>query len=526
MAGAVASTSGVGAGDFLRKKLNMEGGKVETGNGFSGGGPATFRFSRMIHFMKPRLLVLPALMASLVAPVFSALAQTPQTPAAAAVAQQRATYTYTLSNGMQLWVRPDRRAPTAVHMVWLRVGSIDEVDGTSGVAHVLEHMMFKGTARLAPGEFSRRVAALGGRENAFTSKDYTGYFQQIPASRLEEVMQLEADRFANNQWPDEEFRKEIEVVKEERRLRTEDNPRALLHEVLTATALSASPYRRPIVGWMSDLEAMTPQDARDFYQRWYTPANAIVVVAGDVDPEQVRVLAEKHYGSLPGRAVPERKPQTDPVQKGLRRVDLKAPAEQSYVALAFKVPRLASMAQTPEHDDALALTVLAAVLDGYSGARLERALAQGDKRLADSVGAGNGLMGRGPQFFMLDGVPAKGVAPEALEAALRAQVKKVADEGVTEAELQRVKTQWVASEVYKLDSVFNQARELGVAWSLGLPPDSGAQVIARLRQVTATQVQAVAQKYFGDDELTVATLRPQPLSVKAQPRRAVPGARH
>jgi len=238
------------------------------------------------------------------------------------------------------------------------------------------------------------------------------------------------------------------------------------------------------------------------------------------------VLAEKHYGSLPVRAVPERKPQTDPVQKGLRRVDLKAPAEQSYVALAFKVPRLASMAQTPEHDDALALTVLAAVLDGYSGARLERALAQGDKRLADSVGAGNGLMGRGPQFFMLDGVPAKGVAPEALEAALRAQVKKVADEGVTEAELQRVKTQWVASEVYKLDSVFNQARELGVAWSLGLPPDSGAQVIARLRQVTAAQVQAVAQKYFGDDELTVATLRPQPLSVKAQPRRAVPGARH
>ena len=476
--------------------------------------------------MKPRLPALIALLAAVLAPASFVAAQTASAPTSSTPQAARATFTYTLANGMQLWVRPDRRAPTAVHMVWVRVGSIDEVDGTSGVAHVLEHMMFKGSAQLAPGEFSRRVAALGGRENAFTSKDYTGYFQQIPASRLEDVMKLEADRFTGNQWPDEEFRKEIEVVKEERRMRTEDEPRALLHEALMATALSASPYRRPIVGWMSDLDAMTPQDARDFYRRWYTPRNAVVIVAGDVDPEQVRALAEKHYGSLPAHALPERKPQVEPPQKGLRRLELKAPAEQSYVALAFKVPRLASMDLKPEHDDALALTVLAAVLDGYSGARLERSLAQGDKRLADNVGADNGLMGRGPQFFILDGVPAKGTPPEALEAALRAQVKKIADEGVTEAELQRVKTQWVASEVYKLDSVFNQARELGVAWALGLPPDSGAQVIARLRQVTAAQVQAVARKYFGDDALTVAILRPQPLSAASQPRRPAPGARH
>ena len=473
--------------------------------------------------MKPRLLSLAVLCAALLAPLPGALAQ--PHPAQSPVARP-ATLTYTLSNGMSLWVRPDRRAPTAVHMIWVRVGSMDEVDGTSGVAHVLEHMMFKGTAQLQPGEFSRRVAALGGRENAFTSKDYTAYFQQIPSSRLEEVMQLEADRLVNNQWPDAEFAKELEVVKEERRLRTEDNPRVLLHEVLNATALTASPYRRPIVGWMSDLDAMTAQDARDFYKRWYNPANAAVVVAGDVDPEQVRQLAEKHYGSLPVQAVSDRKPQTEPPQKGMRRVELKAPAEQSYVALAFKVPRLATMDKSPEHDDALALTVLAAVLNGYNGARLERALAQGDKRLADDVGADNGLMGRGPQFFILDGVPAKGVAPETLEAALRAQVKKVADEGVTEAELQRVKTQWVASEVYKLDSVFYQARELGTAWALGLPPDNSAQLIARLRQVTVAQVQAVAKKYFGDDELTVAILRPQPVSAQAANRRHVPGARH
>ena len=522
---------------------------------FSGRGPGTVRFSRMIHFMKPRThapmtgwparwvrwtlaaLSLGAAAAGQAQSALPSAGLSPSSPAtstsqttasqtpAAQPPHSRATYTYTLANGMPLWVRPDHRAPTAVHMLWVRVGSIDEVDGTSGVAHVLEHMMFKGSAQLAAGEFSRRVAALGGRENAFTSKDYTGYFQQIPAERLEDVMRLEADRFASNQWPDTEFRKEIEVVKEERRLRTEDNPRALLYEQLMATALSASPYRRPIVGWMSDLDAMTPEDARHFYRRWYTPSNAVVGVAGDVDPQQVRALAEKYYGSLPVQALPERKPQQEPAQKGLRRVELKAPAEQSYVALAYKVPRLESLSPSAAHDDALALTVLAAVLDGYSGARLSRALTQGPQRLADSVGADNGLMGRGPQFFTLDGVPARGVRPEALEAALRAQVQKIADEGISEAELQRVKTQWVASEIYKLDSVFNQARELGVAWALGLPADSGEQVMARLRQVTAAQVRSVAQRYFGEDALTVAILRPQPITEPRAPRTAV-GSRH
>jgi zinc protease len=480
--------------------------------------------------MKPNFLVGLSFATALLATHWTAQAQSlvgpPNSPPSGGQTAVAPVQTFTLPNGMALWVKPDRRAPTAVHMVWLRVGSMDEVDGTSGVAHVLEHMLFKGTPTLAVGEFSRRVAALGGRDNAFTAKDYTGYYQQIPSSQLEAVMRLESDRFANNQWPDAEFFKELEVVKEERRLRTDDNPRAQMQEMLSATALSASPYRRPIVGWMSDLEAMTPQDARDFYRKWYTPANAVVVVAGDVDPLQVKALADKYYAAIPARAVPERKPREEPPQQGLRRLEFKAPAEQAYVALAFKVPRLASLAITPEHDEALALTVLAAVLDGYSGARLDRALTQGDNRLADSAGAYNGLLGRGPQFFYLDGVPAKGQSPEALESALRAQVQRVAAEGVTEAELQRVKTQWVASEIYKLDSVFNQARELGVAWTLGLPPDHGSQLIARLRQVSPAQVQAVAQKYFGDDSLTVAILRPQPLSTQAKPRRASPGARH
>jgi len=433
---------------------------------------------------------------------------------------------YQLPNGMTVIIKPDRRAPTAVHMVYVRVGAMDEVDGTTGVAHVLEHMMFKGTPSTGPGEFSRKVAALGGRENAFTTRDQTGFYQQIPANRLEDVVRLESDRFAHNQWPDDEFKRELEVVKEERRSRTEDNPRGLLYEQLSAVTYTESPYRRPVVGWMSDLQAMTPNDAREFWRRWYVPGNAAVIIAGDVDPAKVRTLVDKYYGSIPAKAVPPRKPREEPVQHGIRRVEFKAPAEQSYVALAFKVPQLTSFERTAANDDALALTVLSGVLDGYEGARLDRALTQGPDRVADSVDAGNGLWGRGPQLFTLAGVPAAGKTPEQVEKALREQVARVAREGVSETELQRVKTRWIAGEIYKLDSVMNQARELGGAWIMGLPIDADERLMARLREVTPEQVKSVAARYFGDDQLTVGTLRPLPVDPNRKPRTPAVPLRH
>ncbi len=447
-------------------------------------------------------------------------------PSALAQASAPRTEQFKLDNGFTLIVKPDKRAPTAVHMVWLRVGAMDEVDGSTGLAHVLEHMLFKGTKELKPNEFSKRVAALGGRENAFTMQDATGYYQQIPANKLEDVMKLEADRFANNQWPDDEFKRELEVVKEERRMRTEDEPRSLMWEALNATVYQSSPYRRPIVGWMSDLDAMTAQDARDFYKRWYVPGNAVIVVAGDVDPAQVRRLAQKYYGGIPARPVPVSKPRIEPEQVGVRRLEFKAPADQAYVALAFKAPQLTSFDASPANDDALALTVLAAVLDGYSGARLDRALTQGPDRVADSVGAGNGLWGRGPQLFTLDGVPAPGKTPEQVEAALRAEVAKVARDGISEAELNRVKTQWISAEVYKRDSVMNQARELGSYWIQRLPLDADERLIQRLRAVTAEQVKSVAARYFGDDQLTVGILRPQPVDPNRKPRTPPAGLRH
>ncbi len=426
------------------------------------------------------------------------------------------TSEFTLSNGLRLIVREDHRAPTVAHVVWYRAGSLDEFNGTTGVAHVLEHMMFKGTKAVGPGQFSRQVAALGGRENAFTSKDYTGYFEQTEKSRLPEMMRLEADRMANLTLSGDEFAKEIQVVMEERRLRTDDQPRALLYEQLMASALVANPYRRPIVGWMDDLQHMTVQDARDWYARWYAPNNAVVVVSGDVDPAQVKQLAETYYGSLKPHALPDRRPQNEPAQLGVRRVFVKAPAENPHVMLAWRAPRLTDV---EKDDDVYALQVLAAVLDGYGNARLTSRLVR-EQRIANDVGANYDGVGRGPQFFLLDGTPAKDKTPEQLEKALRAQVADIAAHGVTAAELGRVKAQVVASQIYKRDSVFGQAMEIGLNEMSGISWRQIDRMLDKVKAVTPAQVQAVAGKYFGDASLTVATLVPQPIDEATRKRRA------
>ncbi|MDO8305881.1 MAG: pitrilysin family protein, partial [Herminiimonas sp.] len=242
---------------------------------------------------------------------------------------------FTLKNGMKIIVNEDHRAPTVAHMIWYRVGAVDERNGVTGAAHVLEHMMFKGTKKLKPGEFSRRVAQLGGRENAFTSKDYTAYFQQIEKSKLEAVMALEADRMANLQFSKAEFAKEIRVVMEERRLRTDDQPIALVQEALTAATYAAHPYRNPVIGWMDDLQHMNVLDVKAWHDSWYVPNNATMVVSGDVDAQTVRALAEKYFGRYPARTLTRTRPQNEPPQTGIKRVTVKAPAENPYVVLAF-----------------------------------------------------------------------------------------------------------------------------------------------------------------------------------------------
>jgi len=412
-----------------------------------------------------------------------------------------------LSNGLRVIVREDNRAPTVVQMVWYRAGAMDEKDGYSGVAHALEHLMFKGTKRLAAGEFNKRVAEAGGRDNAFTSLDYTAYFQIVPKTALPEMMALEADRMANLILTEKEFSSEIKVVMEERRLRTDDNPQSLVYEALNSAMFQAHPYRRPIIGWMDDLENMTFQDARTWYRDWYAPNNAYVIIVGDVDHQQVFKLAEKNFGRLPPHSLPVRKPQNEPAQKGLKRVNVKAPAKLPYLAMAWKVPRLKDVQRDAEP---YALEVLAAVLDGNDAARLSKNLVRGT-RIAQSAGAGYDATVRGEATFLLDGQPSEGRSIAELEAALQAEIKRIQDTGVTEEELSRVKTQIMASQVYKRDSMMAQAMEMGRFEAAGFHWRDYDRMLVKLREVTASDVQAVAKKYFTDDTLTIATLDPQPL---------------
>ncbi|MBE0619959.1 MAG: insulinase family protein [Burkholderiales bacterium] len=441
--------------------------------------------------------------------------------AVTAASAQTGAHEYKLANGLRVIVKEDHRAPTALHMVWYHAGSMDEVSGTSGVAHVLEHMMFKATKTVKSGEFSRRVAAAGGRENAFTSYDYTAYFQQVPKAALAEMMQLEADRMANLLVTESEFSQEIKVVMEERRLRTEDRPRALVAEALNAEAFFAHPYRRPVIGWMNDLLNMSYVDARNWYKRWYVPNNAFVVVVGDVKADEVLALAKKYYGRIKARPLPERKPQLEPEQRGVRRLVVKAPAELPYLLMGWKCPVLRDVSQDWQP---YALEVLSGVLDGNESARLNQSLVR-NSRVAGEVGASYDMTARGPGLCLIEGTPGPGKNAAELEAGLRAELALLVRDGVTEEELARVKAQVVASQVFKRDSIFGQAREIGRYETAGLSYRDIDRVLEGIKAVTAEQVRSVAKLYFVDDHLTVVVLDPQPLG-EAQSRPAAPGARH
>jgi zinc protease len=427
----------------------------------------------------------------------------------------------TLPNGLRILVKTDRRAPVVVSMVWYRVGSIDEVNGTTGVAHVLEHMMFKGTKAVPAGEFSRFIAEAGGRDNAFTSRDYTGYFQMLHKSQLPLAMRLEADRMGNLVLSPDEFAKEIRVVMEERRWRVEDRPRSLVYEQLTASALKAHPYRYPVIGWMSDLEHMRVEDARAFYERWYAPNNATLVVVGDVTPEEVHKLALRYFGPLKRKELPVRKITEEPEQRGPQQLTVAAPAELPFVMMSYRAPAL----RDPDNEwEPYALEMLANVLDGNEAARLNRDLVR-TQRIASSADASYDGIGRGPGTFYLSATPNPGKTAKEAEQALRAQIQKLVAEGVTTEELERVKAQAVASHVYERDSMYFQAQQIGSLDMVGLRPGVADLFVEKLKLVTPEQVQEVARKYLVDERLTVAYLDPQPISER-KPVAPPAGLRH
>ena len=410
----------------------------------------------------------------------------------------------TLDNGLKVVVKEDHRAPVATAQVWYKVGSADEYGGVTGVSHVLEHMMFKGTPKYPNGQFSEILAKAGARDNAFTSRDYTGYYQLFDVSKLEISFELESDRMAHLNLDPKEFLKELEVVKEERRLRTEDNPNNLTYEQLNATAFTASSYRQPIIGWMNDLDNMEVEDLHDWYEAWYSPSNATLVVVGDVNADEVFELAEKYYGVNPKRAVKMPKPRQEPKQDGERRDEVKAVAKRPYILIGYKAPSLKTV---EDEREAYALHILAGILDGGRSSRLSKNLVR-EQEIAASAGAGYSLYSERSNLFLFDGTPNADNSIEDLEQAIYQEITKLKTDLVTPEELDRVKAQVIASEIYQQDSIQSQASTIGALESVGLGWQTMETYAEKVQKVTAQEVLEVAKKYLIDDTKTVAVLTP------------------
>ena len=433
-----------------------------------------------------------------------------------------AVHEYKLNNGLKLIVKEDHRAPVVVSQIWYKVGSAYEHSGITGISHVLEHMMFKGTREVKAGEFSRIISINGGRENAFTGQDYTAYFQQLASDRLAISLRLEADRMRGLLLPEDEFKKELQVVMEERRLRTDDDPQALLYEQFNAAAFVNNPYHNPVIGWMDDLVHLQVGDLKAWYQHWYAPNNATLVIVGDVEPEEVHTLVKRYFGRIQPVQNAAPKPRRESEQHGIRRISVRVPAEVPYLMLGYKAPVLLTL---ENKDDAYALEVLAGILDGGNSARLSRDLIRG-QQIAVSASAGYDMFSGHDGLFLLDGTPAPGHTISDLEQQLRNQIQQLREQAVSPQELDRVKAQVVASAVYERDSVFYQAMQIGTLESVGLDWRLIDEYVDRIRAVSAEQIQQVAKKYLDDDKLTIAVLDPLPLSPGQHPGSFSHGGAH
>ena len=417
---------------------------------------------------------------------------------------QSALFETTLENGMHIVVKQDTRAPIVVHQVWYRVGANYEPNGKTGVSHMLEHMMFKGTDQLAPGEFSKRVSQMGGRENAFTSSNYTAYYQVVGKQHLAEVMRMEADRMGNLVLTNKEFQPERNVVKQERLWSVEDKPTSRLFEQFKAAAYLSSSERNPVIGWMRDIENYDLSDLKDWYQKWYAPNNATLVVVGDVDPKEVVRLAEQTYGVYPPRTINPPKPQFEIEQQGERRIELKDTVPVANFIMGFHTPSLVT-AEDPQ--EVYALQVLSSILDGDDSARLNQELVR-NQQVASQIGAFYRGFGRLGGQFLFSGQPNQQHEIEELEQALIAQIERLKNEPIKDEELARVLAQAEAQYIYKQDSAQAQASSIGMMVSVGLPADTLENWVEKLRTVTPQQIQAVAKKYLRADNMTVAVLRP------------------
>ena len=425
-------------------------------------------------------------------------------------ADSQPTHEFMLDNGLKVIVREDHRAPVVVSQLWYKVGSSYESPGQTGLSHALEHMMFKGSGKLEAGEASRILRELGAEENAFTSDDYTAYYQVLARDRLAVAFELEADRLASLKLPADEFAREIEVIKEERRLRTDDKPSALAFERFKAMAYPASGYHTPTIGWMADLERMSVEELRRWYERWYVPNNATLVVVGDVTQAEVRELAERYFGPISSRPVPEAKRPLELDEPGERRLTLHVKTQVPSLIMAFNTPSLAT-SETPREIHALRL--ISALLDGGYSARLPQQLERGEE-LVTSASAWYDAYARGDSLFMLSATPnrQKDRSLEDVEAGLWKQLEQLKQSAPSQEELERVRAQVIAGLVYERDSISQQATTIGQLESVGLSWRLMDEELSALEAVTADDIQQAARHYFTRSRLSVAHVLPEETS--------------
>ncbi|WP_447588360.1 M16 family metallopeptidase [Aquipseudomonas campi] len=428
-------------------------------------------------------------------------------PLASQAAEPQATHEFSLDNGLKVVVREDHRAPVAVSQLWYKVGSSYETPGQTGLSHALEHMMFKGSAKLGPGEASIILRDLGAEENAFTSDDYTAYYQVLSRDRLAVAFELEADRLASLRLPPDEFAREIEVIKEERRLRTEDRPNSLAYERFKAMAYPASGYHTPTIGWMADLDRMKVEELRHWYESWYTPNNATLVVVGDVTVDEVKGLAQHYFGAIPRRDVPPAKQPLELAEPGERQITLYVRTQLPSLLYGFNVPSLAT-AKDPR--DVHALRLISALLDGGYSARLPSRLERGEE-LVSGASASYDAFKRGDSLFLLSAVPnvQKGKTLEQVEAGLWRQLDDLKKNPPSAEEVQRVRAQVIAGLVYERDSITSQASTIGQLESVGLSWKLMDEELTALEAVTPADIQKAAQTYFTRTRLSVAHVLPE-----------------
>ncbi|MBY0378394.1 MAG: insulinase family protein [Gammaproteobacteria bacterium] len=439
-----------------------------------------------------------------------------------AFAADQATQEYHLDNGLTLVVKEDHRAPVVISEVWYKVGSGYEILGYTGLSHMLEHLMFKGTPAHPGSTFLEQITQNGGQLNAFTTRDFTTYYEMLSADKLTLSFQLEADRMANLSLSPTTFDSEHQVVIEERQLRTVNDPQALTYERFIAAALVANPYQNPTVGWPSDLKHMTNKDAQNWYHHWYGPNNAIVVVVGDVKPDDVYQLAKTTFGPLKPIKMMQIKPHDSIKPLGARKIIVKAPAKLPYLIMGFNTPSVVTAQQKWEP---YALEVLSGILAGSDSSRLQQDLVR-DKQIASEVDVDYDTYTRLSGLLTIGATPSQGHTIGDLRTAIFAEIKQLQTTPISDQELNRIKTQVIANNIYSQDSIDYEAYLIGSLESVGLSWQEVDNYETQIRAVTPQQVQAVAKKYLNHDNSTTAELVPLPTNNTPIPQGSIQGARN